>query len=253
MKNANDAKPTAAQRAETYKESEQQFENVPESVAARTEGVMDTNPAFAGDPNSAPENGEEPAGDEDDDPAPAPGPEPPATPPAPPATKGAEGPKAPGAPEPPIAPEPEPPAVDEAFVQAQAEIIEAQAGSPAGASPSVAPVPGVATAEETTPAVRRELDRLGQRRAHKVYDWLGFIGGVFALALGITMLTVGLPSADVEFGANFYTFTYVAIAQTALLIKLGFFGVLVAVGLGLMGTFGPRLLKDDRHGRRHYH
>lgn len=229
MKNANDAKPTPAQRAETYKESEQQFENVPESVAARTEGVMDTNPAFAGDPDSAPENGDDLAGDDDDDPAPAPVPEPP---------------------EPPIAPEP--PAANEVFTETEAEVIEARAGAPVGGT-TARPAPDAAAAQEVDPAVRRELDDLGRRRAHKVYDWLGFIGGVFALALGITMLTVGLPATGIEFGANFYTFTYVAIAQTALLIKLGFFGVLVAMGLGLMGTFGPRLLKDDRKGHRHHH
>lgn len=88
----------------------------------------------------------------------------------------------------------------------------------------------------------------GYRRAAKVYDWLGFIGGVFAVALGITMLAMGTPEA-IRFGADFHTEAFAAMTQIAFILKVGLFGVLVAMGLGLMGTFGPRLMAKDRADR----
>ena len=115
-----------------------------------------------------------------------------------------------------------------------------------------APKPGVpASASEAEQArIDRELSHLGHRRARKVYDWLGFFGGVFALALGIVMLTQGTPDASIVFRGDFYTEAYLAMASIAFILKIGFFGLLFSVGLGLMGFFGPRLMRDDRPYRR---
>ena len=133
------------------------------------------------------------------------------------------------------------------------------AGAPApkdapapGAPKPDAPKPGVpASASEAEQArIDRELSHLGHRRARKVYDWLGFFGGVFALALGIVMLTQGTPDASIVFRGDFYTEAYLAMASIAFILKIGFFGLLFSVGLGLMGFFGPRLMRDDRPYRR---
>lgn len=133
------------------------------------------------------------------------------------------------------------------------------AGAPApkdapapGAPKPDAPKPGVpASASEAEQArIDRELSHLGHRRARKVYDWLGFFGGVFALALGIVMLTQGTADASIVFRGDFYTEAYLAMASIAFILKIGFFGLLFSVGLGLMGFFGPRLMRDDRPYRR---
>ena len=126
------------------------------------------------------------------------------------------------------------------------------AAAPAPAAPKPgAPKPGAPASQAEQARIDRELSHLGHRRARKVYDWLGFFGGVFALALGIVMLTQGTPDASIVFRGDFYTEAYLAMASIAFILKIGFFGLLFSVGLGLMGFFGPRLMRDD-HSRRHH-
>lgn len=157
-----------------YEEAEERFDAQPAAVAAETEGVLDEEPAFAGD----------------------------------------------GGP-------------------------DSEKAAPESAAPA-------ATAATALPHLDADdgkgAGEAGYRRAAKVYDWLGFIGGVFAVALGITMLAMGTPEA-IRFGADFYTEAFAAMTQIAFILKVGFFGVLAAMGLGLMGTFGPRLMAKDRADR----
>ncbi len=145
---------------------------------------------------------------------------------------------------------PVPPSVNPDAPAAEKPAPSQPAGAPAP-KPD-APKPGVpASASEAEQArIDRELSHLGHRRARKVYDWLGFFGGVFALALGIVMLTQGTPDASIVFRGDFYTEAYLAMASIAFILKIGFFGLLFSVGLGLMGFFGPRLMRDDRPYRR---
>ena len=154
---------------------------------------------------------------------------------------------------------PVPPSVNPDAPAAEKPAPSQPAGAPApkdapapGAPKPDAPKPGVpASASEAEQArIDRELSHLGHRRARKVYDWLGFFGGVFALALGIVMLTQGTPDASIVFRGDFYTEAYLAMASIAFILKIGFFGLLFSVGLGLMGFFGPRLMRDDRPYRR---
>ncbi|NLQ13608.1 hypothetical protein HGI81_07090 [Olsenella sp. KGMB02461] len=154
---------------------------------------------------------------------------------------------------------PVPPSVGPDAPAAEKPAPSQPAGAPApkDAPAPGAPKPGAPRPEAPAPAseaeqarIDRELSHLGHRRARKVYDWLGFFGGVFALALGIVMLTQGTPDASIVFRGDFYTEAYLAMASIAFILKIGFFGLLFSVGLGLMGFFGPRLMRDDRPRRR---
>lgn len=106
---------------------------------------------------------------------------------------------------------------------------------------------------------QKEIDRLGRDRAFKVYSWLGFIGGAFAVAWGFMILFGVDTGSAASFRGDFYTVAYEAITQIGFVLKLGFFGLLEAVGLGLMGGFGRRLLRDESReqrllrGKRHHH
>ncbi len=96
---------------------------------------------------------------------------------------------------------------------------------------------------------QRELDRLGRDRAFKVYSWLGFLGGAFAVAWGF-MILFGVDTGSAAALGGLYAAAYSPIESLAFLLKLGLFGILEALGLGLMGGFGRRLLRDESREQR---
>lgn len=97
---------------------------------------------------------------------------------------------------------------------------------------------------EPTPS-EEEPKALGLARARKVYGWLGLIGGAIAVAVGIVVLCWPTPDPSVRFGGDFYTMVYQATAAIALMIRLGLFGLLEAVGLSCVARFGRRLMRQD--------
>lgn len=125
---------------------------------------------------------------------------------------------------------------------AAADRVQGPIESPEGPLPGQGPAPRPQALPMEDPKAAKAR---GQRNANKVYNWLGFIGGAFAVAFGFAVLFCTVPDTTIRFGGDFYTEVYHATADIAQILRFGFFGLLEAVGLGLLGHFGPILMRAD--------